>query len=74
MSASSRLVNFCRNPKCRHTNNEHNKYKCKKTDYRKQWKVYQTGSHSTIKWATYKKCEEHSAGGPDGFKEYKDLT
>lgn len=74
MSTSSGLAGFCTNPKYKHANNKHNKCKCKETGYRKQQKVYQTGSHSTTKWALCKKCEEHPAGRPDDFKEYEDLT
>ena len=74
MSASSGLTGFCKNLKCKQANNKHNKYKCKETGCRKQWKICQNGSHSTTKWATCAKCEDHPAGGPDGFREDEDLT
>jgi hypothetical protein len=43
MSANSGLTGFCKSPKCKYPNNEHDKNKCKETGCRKQWKICQTG-------------------------------
>lgn len=64
-----RIDRILQESECKHANNEHNKYKCKETGCRKRWKICQTGSHSTTKWATCAKCEDHPGGGPDGFEQ-----
>jgi hypothetical protein len=74
MSASSGLTGFCKNSECKHANNEHNKFTCKEQGCRKQWKICQTGSHTTTKYAICAKCTAHPGGGPDGFENWEDLT
>ncbi|KGO71383.1 hypothetical protein PITC_021520 [Penicillium italicum] len=75
MTASSGQAGSCRNAKCNHWNDAHNRYTCKEAGCRKQWKICQTGDHGISgKWAICSKCEAHPAGGPDGFEEWIDLT